>query len=144
MAKAKKIQSLPDETEALLDDVSQKVADEMEAILEVLMPDGRPFGMVQKSLDEQVNDYVSQGYHDNVAACENKIRMTALQIIQMLSQYGVPPEQIATLRPYAIAEAAILEWSAKMERLLKERIEAALRPTAVTDGAGREEEPSGY
>lgn len=144
MAKTKKIQSLPDETEALLDDVAEKVAEEMEAILEVLMPDGRPFGMVQKSLDEQVNDYVAQGFHDSVPACENKIRMTALQIIQMLAQYGVPPEQIATLRPYAIAEAATLEWSARMERLLNERIEAALRPTAVVDGDGREEDSSGY
>lgn len=121
MAKPKKIVSLPDEAEAALDDVVTKAVSYVDYLMEVLMPDGRPFGMNPKPVEQQLQDYIQGGYRDNPEACKMKIRELVGQVSQMLQAFGVPPEQAAQVLPYDIAESAALQWSAQMEKLLQEK-----------------------
>lgn len=128
MPRKQKVNSLPDEADAALDDVVTKAVADVEYLLEVLMPDGRPFGVKPKPVEEQLQEYINGGFHDNQAACENYIRQLILQIHTMLSNFGVPPEQIATVMPYDIAETAALQWSAQMEKLLAEQAAVTYAP----------------
>ena len=120
MARKKKISSLPDEAEAALDDVVTQAVANVEYLMEVLMPDGRAFGVEPKPIEEQLNEYKSGGFQTDIMACENKIRGLVGQITNTLAAFGVPPEEMAAVMPYDIAQTAALQWSAKMEQLLAE------------------------
>lgn len=135
MARKKKIISLPDEAEAAIEDVVSQAVDYVDYLMEALMPDGRPFGMETKPVEEQITEYIEGGYRVDPEACKNKIRVMVGQINTLLMGFGIPPEQAAAVMPYDIAETAALTWSAEMEKLLKEKAAQPLAPTADAESA---------
>jgi len=127
----KKNLSWPEETEDSIDSVVKSVADDVEFIIDSFMPDGRRFREQAMSEEEQLKKYVEEGLHDNPAAAANWIRTRVVQLTQELQKYGVPPEMVAQVHPYDIVQTAAFKFSAKMEKLLKERDEgigAAVAP----------------
>ena len=133
---------VPAEAEGLIADTVESVAQNIEFLLEILMHDGRPFGMEIATEEEQIQQYLEEGLHDNVDACLNWIRTRVLQLVQLMTAFGLTPEEQAFARPYDIVESSALHWSAKMERLIAKREQSALEdyeaaqapvlPTAVT------------
>ena len=124
---SREVESLPDIVEEVLDDVVAQAMSDMDWLLDVLMPDGRPFGMEIKSEEDQLQEYIAEGYHDNIDACKNWIRMRIVALNQMLAEFGVAPELVASIHPYDIVEAAALVWSSKMEALYKKKAQEIAR-----------------
>ena len=124
---SKAVESLPDIVEEVLDDVVKQAVSDMDWLIDTLMPDGRPFGMEIQSEDDQLQGYLAEGYHDNIDACSNWIRMRVVALNQMLMEFGVAPELVASIHPYDIVEAAALVWSSKMEALYKKKAQEVAR-----------------
>ena len=141
---SKAVESLPDIVEEVLDDVVAQAMSDMDWLLDVLMPDGRPFGMEIKTEEDQLQEYLAEGYHDNVDACANWIRMRVVALNQMLMEFGVAPELVASIHPYDIVEAAALVWSSKMEALYKKKAqEIARMAQSLTSAPSVPQMPSG-
>jgi len=119
----KKNVSWPEETEEIIDSVVRSMADDVEFIIDSFMPDGRRFRERAVSEEEQLQMYLAEGLHDNPAAAANWIRTRVVQLTQELQKYGVPPEMVAQVHPYDIVQTAAFKFSAKMEKLLRERDE---------------------
>lgn len=117
----KKQTTWADETEDAIDSVVKGMADDIEFIIDSFIPDGRMFRQQPMSEDEQLEQYLAEGLHDNVDAALNWIRTRVVQLTQELQKYGVPPEMVAQVHPYNIVETAAIKFSARMEKLLRER-----------------------
>lgn len=113
--------SWADGTEEIIDDVVKAFADDIEFIIDAFMPDGRRFREELLSEEEQLQMYLSEGLHDNADAAKNWIRSRVVQLTQEIQRYGVPPEMAIRAHPYDIVETAAFKFSARMEKLLKER-----------------------
>lgn len=124
--RSKSALGVPAEAEALITDTAETVARDVEFLLEILMPDGRPFGMEVATEEEQIQQYLDEGLHDNEDACLNWIRTRVLQLVQLMTAFGLTPEEQAFVRPYDIVESAAIHWSAKMERLIAKREQRVL------------------
>lgn len=142
MARPQKKQNTPwtEETEEIIDNVVKAMADDIEFIVDSLMPDGRRFRQKTLSEKEQLAMYEQEGLHESPDACLNWIRTRVVQLTQELQKYGVPPEMVAQAHPYDIVETALIKFSAKMEKLRRERdagIGAAqVPPIPGTNGDG--------
>ena len=137
----KKNQTWPEEVEDMIDAVARSVADDIEFIVDSFMPDGRRFRERSLSVDEQLEMYLKEGLRDSPDAAANWIRTRVVQLVQELQKYGVPPEMVAQVHPYDIVQTAAFKFSARMEKLLREReagTGAAVAPpvpmTTVGDG----------
>lgn len=119
----KKTPTWPEETEEIIDSVVKSMADDIDFIVDSFIPDGRKFRQQALSEDEQLDMYLKEGLHDNPDAAANWIRTRVVQLTQELQKYGVPPEMVAQVHPYDIVQTAAFKFSARMEKLLKERDE---------------------
>jgi hypothetical protein len=130
---------LPADAESLIQDVADAVLKDIQFLLSILMPDGRPFGMVPMTEEEQIQQYLEQGLHDDVGAAEGWIRAKVGELRQLLESFGVTEEEMQYIHLYDIVEAAAIHWSAKMEAKLKK-----LGMLPVRFGGGVSDAASGY
>lgn len=105
----------------VMDDVVQSSADDIEYLIDVFMPDGKPFGMEKQSEEDQLNRYLAEGLHDDPEAAKNWIRKRVGELVQLMRTFGVPGEQMKAVHPYDIVQTAAIVWSNHMESLLRER-----------------------
>lgn len=109
-----------DELEDMVEEVSSRVAEDIQSIVDTLAPDGRPFGQEIKSEEERLNEY--RTIRNDVAAWKVWISNRALKISEELKLSGVSEDKIAALNPLAIAIAFMNDYSAKMEKLIADRM----------------------
>ena len=109
-----------DEMEAIVEEVVDKLAEEIEMVVNTLAPDGRPFGQELKSTEEQLIEY--RGIRNDVEAWKLWVSNKALQITEQLKMGGVGEDKIMALNPLNIALAYMFEYSSRMEKLLEERM----------------------
>ena len=128
--------SLPATIEEVVEEVIQSVADTLEMVLEDFMPDGVPFNKEPKTEAEQLQEYLESGLHDNPDAAANWIRTGVAQVTQKLQEWGVPPELITSIHPYNIVQVEGYKYSARMERLLRERMQDSVATPISTEPLG--------
>ena len=103
--------------------ISEMVADwaveQIEAITEALSPDGRPFGMRALTEQEQLAEYLLM--RGNEEAWSKWINDRALGLIEQLEGSGISPDKVAVIQPFDIVASFAVDYSARMETLIKER-----------------------
>ena len=109
-----------DEAEAIVEEVATQLAKEIEAVVDALAPDGRAYGMEKKSVDEQLDDY--RKIRNDVGSWQVWISNKTMEISQQLQQGGVVQDKIEAINPLKIAIAYANDYSARMEKLLQERM----------------------
>lgn len=109
-----------DELEEIVDEVADSIATEVQAIVDALAPDGRAFGTELKSTEEQLAEY--RIIRNDVEQWKLWVSNKALEITTNLQQGMVAQEKIDQLNPLSIAMAFMRAYSAKMEKLLEERM----------------------
>lgn len=109
-----------DVMEQLVEDTGKWGADYVKNMIELLAPDGRPFGTEKKSEDEMLEEY--RTIRNDVEAWKLWIGNKASIITNMLSGSGVNPEYLTVINPMKIASQFALDYSIKMEALLEERM----------------------
>lgn len=103
--------------EEIVDDVAQWGVDYVNRVIEVLAPDGRPFGMERRSRRDQVRDYV-QNVRGKEDVWRLRVEDTANRIVTLLKEAGVKDDDIASVHPYSIALKLQFQYSSTMERYL--------------------------
>lgn len=109
-----------DELEAVVEEVAERAAREIQEIVDTLAPDGRPFGQDRKSLEEQLIEY--RNIRNDTAAWKLWISNKALEITGKLQVDGIDQEKINALNPLRIAIAFMVDYSTRMEKELQERM----------------------
>src|SRR5690242_19496867 len=109
-----------DEAESIVDEVANILADEIEAVVEALSPDGRAYGTEKKTTEEQLADY--RLIRNDVESWKLWISNKALEITSQLQQGGVAEDKINAINPLKIAIAYMNDYSVRMEKLLSERM----------------------
>ena len=109
--------------EALVDELVPELVADVELIAEAISPNGARWGMEKRTEHEQLMDYM-ENLRGNTDAWLNWIR-TRVQGIQE-SLAGVDPKLALSAHPYSIAEAHAFAYSARMEKLWKKEVEAAI------------------
>lgn len=89
-------------------------------ILETIAPDGRPYGMTKLTERERLRQYV-ENLKGNPQAWRQWMGDRVLEIQQALAD--LPPEKIAMVAPWNIAQQMALAYSAGMERALRKEEE---------------------
>lgn len=106
--------------EQLVQDTAEWGANYVKNMIDLLAPDGRPFGAEKKSEDELLDEY--RTIRNDVEAWKMWIANKATIITNMLSGSGVSPEYLTIINPTKIATQFALDYSIKMESKLKERM----------------------
>ena len=109
-----------DEMEEIVTEVANRAAEEIQAVIDTLAPDGRPFGQEKKSIEQQLDEY--RTIRNDVEAWKVWISNKALEITNPLMMGGVEQEKIDAVNPLAIAIAYMNDYSVRMEKLLAERM----------------------
>ena len=125
--------------ENVVEDVAQRAAKIVERAMDAFAPDGRPFGMEERTDDERLDNYLQQGLHDNPDAALNWIRTHVAEVQQRLQ--GMPEDVIASIHPFDLVQRAAIVYSANMEELLRkrqdkelmDRVALAMAPTTPSD-----------
>jgi len=110
--------------QALVDELVPELADLVELIAEAISPNGERWGMEKKTEHEMMADYM-ENLRGNQDAWLNWIRQRVQGIQESLT--GIDQKLALSVHPYNIAEAHAFAYSAKMERLWKKEIEAAVK-----------------
>jgi len=110
--------------QALVDELVPELADLVELIAEAISPNGERWGMEKKTEHEMMMDYM-ENLRGNQDAWLNWIRQRVQGIQESLT--GIDQKLALSVHPYNIAEAHAFAYSAKMERLWKKEIEAAVK-----------------
>ena len=109
-----------DEAEAIVEEVASRLAEEIQAVVDALSPDGRAYGTEKKSLNEQLDDY--RLIRNDVGGWQVWVTNKALEVTNLLHAGGVAQDKIDAINPLAIALAYANDYSARMEKLLQERM----------------------
>lgn len=109
-----------DELEAVVKEVSDKVARDIDNIVSTLAPDGRGYEQELKSTDEKLEEY--RVIRNDVESWKVWISNKALEITQQLQLGGVTEDKIAAINPLRIAIVYMNHYSAQMERELEKRM----------------------
>ena len=109
-----------DEMEAIVDEVSTILAEEIQLIVDTIAPDGRPYGQQLKSDEEQLIEY--RTIRNDVESWKIWISNKAMEITTQLQMSGVGEDKIAAINPLNIAIAFMLDYSVKMEKKLQDRM----------------------
>lgn len=117
-----------DTLEEVAEEVSQWAIELIENVIKVIAPDGRPFDSIPKSPEEELNDYLK--IRGNEQGWQEWLNLQELQIVQQLTTAQVPQEEIALIQPTLIALSHARRYSARMEKMLKDK----LGPNEPTDG----------
>lgn len=99
--------------------VSNWAVDVIQEIVHALIPDDRPFGFQEQSIEEQINEYIL--LRSNPNAWLEYIQTNAQLIEQKLQEASVPPDLIASVHPFDISVKFSLAYSAYMEDQLRAR-----------------------
>lgn len=91
----------------------------IQKIVEVLSPDGRPFGYTELTDEEQLNEYYV--YRGDAELWQSKLAETVDDIVKRLSESQLTPEQISSVHPMDIAQKYLIDYSAEMEILLEKK-----------------------
>lgn len=86
-------------------------------VTNVLSPDGRPFGYVEQTDEEQLNDYFL--LRGNSQAWAEKIGGIAGDITKKLTDSQVPEDDILSIHPMDIAQKWAINYSTEMEAKLE-------------------------
>lgn len=113
--------------EQVVADVSDWATQLIEDVIAQLSPDGVPFAMDERPEQEQVAEYLS--IVGDPAAWADWINERAELIISKLEAISILPEDIATIKPFEIAGAMAMEYSARMEKLLNHQFSRPPEPT---------------
>jgi|SRR3990167_136252 len=105
-----------DEVEQVVDEVAIWGADQVKAAIDALAPDGRPFGTVKRTEEEQIAEYLT--IRGNPTNWLIWLRAKSEELIQQLMVGGIDQDVIATIDPVDIAIAFAIDYSAEMESKL--------------------------
>lgn len=98
-----------------MEKVVEQVSDwAVDIILQVKKALGdRPFGLLDQSPEEEMMNY--EKLRGNPQAWFQYIDGKAQDMVAQLTAQRIPPEKIATIRPYEIVIRYVMDWSKKME-----------------------------
>lgn len=85
-------------------------------ILDAMAPDGRPFGMLEATPRERLENYLAEFKGDPVKQAA-WVNARAAEVAQLVATMG--PQAQASIHPYNIAESMGIIYSARMEQALK-------------------------
>lgn len=106
--------SFVDTVESMVDQLHEQAKDYVETMMNALMPDGRPFGMVKQTQKDQLRDYMK--LRGSAQAWTDWLNQ---KVEQVITQAGnLPPDQVAQIAPYDIVYRFAINYSARMEDLL--------------------------
>lgn len=104
-----------------LDDVVEVVSDFGVQIvtraLDLLAPDGRPFGYEPGTPEMQIQEYMP--LRGNAEAWGQWIMDNAQVIVEKMQENSLSPSDIESIHPYDIAQKAAIGYSVRMEALIK-------------------------
>lgn len=106
-----------DDLERVVEEVSDWAADISKTVTDLLAPDGRPFGQDKLTEEEQLTEYSK--IVGSVEAWEQWITAKTLEFTEQLMQKAVDPEKIVALNPADIITAYAVDYSSRMEKLLR-------------------------
>ena len=106
--------------ESVVNEVAQWGANEVKAVYNALAPDGRPYGTVEKPLEEQLATY--RIMRNDVQAWSAWIGFKATEITNQLMQKGIQPDTINALDPLNIALIYATDYATRMEKELSKRM----------------------
>ena len=113
---------MPDTFIDFIEDVAKEVSqwgvDYIDTVVNALAPDGRPFGMEELDEQEQVGNYLI--LRGDSGAWEQWIEQRALEFIQRLTDVGIAEDKIFATRPFDIAERFAIDYSTRMEAMLRD------------------------
>lgn len=122
-----------DFTEEMIAEVVSELADDVELVMEVLSPDGRPYGQKEMDDEAKVAKYV-QDYRGQPEAWANLARTQVQQAQQQLQQMGLPPDKIMAAHLHNEVLARAFAYSFEMEQLIKKQEESATSGSAFETG----------
>ena len=106
-----------EDLERVVVEVSDWALEHVELVVSTLSPDGRPFGMEERSLEEQAGEYMN--LEGNPAAWAQWITDKAQMIITRLEGIGIGPLDIQAIQPFRIATMMAMDYSQRMEVFLR-------------------------
>lgn len=107
------------ELDTIAEMVSDWAVDNILRAYNVLTPDGRPFGYVERSMSDRLQDYIA--LKGNPQAWMQYISESTQSIMEKLSDNGLDASTIASVHPWDIACRYALEYSGEMEDELRSR-----------------------
>lgn len=105
-----------DSLEEVADIVSEWAANIVDATIDSLAPDGRPFGMQELTETEQIAQYMN--LRGNSDAWSTWITDRVKSITDRLTSQGIDEQQISEVQPFDIVESFAIDYSARMEKLI--------------------------
>lgn len=104
-----------------LEDIVEAVSDwavtTVQEVTRALSPDGRPFGYVEMTEEEQLNEYFQ--FKGNPEAWATRIGEIAGDITKKLTEAQVSPDEIMSVHPMDIAQKYLISYSCDMEAILE-------------------------
>lgn len=129
--------------EDVIVDISEWAASYVEMVVNALAPDGRVFGMKKLTEREELALYREQ-LRGNPEAWSAWVEERVQSIKKLLSESGLGEDVFRATHPYDVVERFALKYSYRMERLIREYDEGAikqsLRPAVDSDLEELEEE----
>lgn len=110
--------AFPQQVEVRAASIASDIVRDIKWLLDILMPNGLPYGKEKETERAQVEQYLKDGWQSDPEFVKQWIRNKTSEIQKTLSGFGVPPDKIAAAHPYNIAEYAAIAHSYKMERLI--------------------------
>lgn len=107
------------ELEEITEEVSDWAVDIIQDVVKALMPDGKPWGYVALSDEDQIQNYLA--LRGQPEAWIRFIGEQAAEITNKLTDAGLPPDKIAEAHPFDIASKFAIAYSSEMERELRKR-----------------------
>lgn len=105
-----------EEIEDIVDALTDWAEEQVEIIVKVLSPSGRPYDQKSKTNQERISEYML--LRSNSQSWQDWINERANQIIQSLAASAVDQTLIEGIHPYDIALRYALDYSYRMERLI--------------------------
>lgn len=106
-------------TDQMIRELSNDVELYIETVISALMPDGRPLGMEERTQDEELLFYL--GLRGDASKWWNWIAERVEHFIALASE-RLPPDKVEKLHPWDIVFRFALNYSAKMEQRLRQKI----------------------
>ena len=106
-----------DDLERCVVEVSDWALEQIDLVVSTLSADGRPFGMEERSMEEQAGEYMT--LEGNPGAWAQWITDKAQTIITRLEGVGIDPLDIQAIQPFKLATMMAMDLSKRMEDYLR-------------------------
>lgn len=103
-------------TEAEIEEVAEWADKLINEIVNLLAPDNRPFGVEERSEQEQIDNYLQ--VRGNSIAWLQWMANKEFEIMQLLATQ-LPPEALQALNTRQLALNYALDWSIRMEKIIR-------------------------